>query len=799
MSSLETPSSRAIGTRTRFHKWSCFGGALPCSILSLLLTGSAATLSFGQAAPPPPTGTAAPATPRNATSSDQAPKVIESVTVTSRKRDEIDQETPISMTVLNEKTLDTHSVQSFREIQYLTPGLRLEGSNNNSFGLLLNIRGQESSQQLIGIDPSVGIYVDGVYQTSTIGLNLQDTYGIERMEVLKGPQGTLYGRNTPGGAISIITKDPSDTFDAAIRLDLGSYGQHLISGYVNVPIVPSRAEFRLDGQYNDRNGFSRNLATNADLGDVHTKGLRGALRLIPTSKSEIVFRGDYLDATGGGPLFQPISLATKSTATSEIIAELGLNPKDPASAQIANQQFLLYGGGINPTLASKLYSNPEHDQYNQGGGSMTATLDLHPILLKSITAYRNYSHVGDEDLDASTFKILSSHIAQELNQFTQELQGSGDALNEKLKYVAGYYYYQTSGMDNSSSTSVPVLNPANPSLQLDTLGDQSNAGYAQLDYSGLSVLNFTVGVRETTESKTLDSHNQTGTTCQVPVVNRIGTACEGRFSKGNNNTSYLFGVNTTRVKDMMLYFTTSRGFKSGGINERGTATNGSFATFSPEIATNYEGGVKSDLLAHRLRLNLDYYYTDYANIQRSASVAGPSNSVISVTTNAAKARINGAELETSVIPFRNALISAVGALTEPKYITFTDLSGNHANQRFEAVSRWTYGLSGQYAVPLRFGQFLFQSNWSWQSDQDLAPAARGFSPSTSHVQGAYGLFDMRATIDLPQYKTDIAVYGKNLLDQRFYTSMLDLTSSLGTSVGQIGAPRIVGVVIRKRF
>jgi len=790
MSSPEIPSLSAIGALTRFHKWSGFGGALQGSILTLLLTGPASTLSFGQAVPP---------TPQNGTSADQAPKVIESVTVTSRKRDEIDQETPISMTVLTEKALDSHSVQSFRDIQYLTPGLRLEGSNNNSFGLLLNIRGQESSQQLIGIDPSVGIYVDGVYQTSTIGLNLQDTYGIERMEVLKGPQGTLYGRNTPGGAISIITKDPSDSFDAAVRLDLGAYAQHLISGYVNVPIVPNRANFRLDGQYNDRNGFSSNLATNTDLGDVHTKGLRGALRLIPSSRAEIVFRGDYLDATGGGPLFQPISLATKSTATSEIIAELGLNAKDPTSAQIADQQFLANGGGITPTLAPKLYSNPEDDRYSQGGGSLTATFDLRPILLKSIAAYRSYSHVGDEDLDASMFKILSSHIAQELNQFTQELQASGDALNEKLKYVAGYYYYQTSAMDNSSSTSVPVLNPANPSLQLDTLGDQSNAGYAQLDYTGLSVLNVTAGFRETIENKTLDSHNQTGTTCEVPVVNRIGTACEGKFSKGNNNTSYLFGVNTNRIKNMMPYFTTSRGFKSGGINERGTSTSGSFATFSPEIATNYEGGIKSDLLKQKLRLNLDYYYTDYANIQRSASVAGPSNSVISVTTNAAKARINGAELETSVIPFRNGLISAVGALTEPKYITFTDRSGNHANQRFEAVSRWTYGVTGQYAVPLRFGQLLLQSNWSWQSDQDLSPAALGFSPSTSHVQGAYGLFDMRATIDLPKYKADIAVYGKNLLDQRFYTSMLDLTSSLGASIGQIGAPRIVGVVIRKRF
>ena len=778
----------------------------PLRICALILMLGTASLAVAQStgsdnAPEPDTHAVSQGTPSVAAakdSTDAIPQVIQSVTVTSRKREEIDQQTPVSMTVLSTQSLDTHSIQSFNEIQYLTPGLRFEGSNNTQFGSLPNIRGQESSQQLLGIDPSVGIYVDGVYQTSTIGLNLQDMDGVERIEVLKGPQGTLYGRNTSGGAISITTRDPSERIESGIRLDLGNYDRHLLSGFISLPLLANRASFRLDGRWDDVGGLTTNLANNAEIADSHSKSLRGVFQLTPAPRLAMFVRGDFITARGGGPLFQPISLLAKSAATSEILAELALSSTNPVNAGTAAQQYLA-SGGLTPTLRAKTYNNPEDDYYTGGGGSITSILDLHPVTLKSISAYRNYSHNDAEDLDASTFKILSANNSQELNQFTQELQGVGDALHERLKYVAGFFYYQTSGKDASTSYSLSLINPVNPSLDLDHLGDQSYAGYAQLDYAAFRNLNFTAGVRETTETKALGTWNMSGISCGVPVSNRIAGECFGKFQKGNDNTSWSFGANYTGIKGVLLYTNTSRGFKSGGINERGTAAAGSFATFSPEIATNYEGGVKSDFLRNRARFNADYYYTDYTNIQRSASVSGPNNSVVSITTNAAKARINGGEAETSAIPFRNALLSAVGSLTEPKYLSFVDLLGNHTNQRFEGVPRWTYGLSGQYVAPLHFGNIASQVNWVWQSNVDLSPAALGYDAIPDHTQGAYGLLDARVTLELPKHEVDIAVYGKNLLDQRYFTSILDLSSSVGTSIGQIGMPRSAGVVINKHF
>ena len=724
-----------------------------------------------------------------------ATPAIEQITVVAQKREEKAQETPVSMTVISAADLAAISAQKFTDIQHLTPGLQFEGSSNNQYAAEVNIRGQESNQQLLGIDPSVGIYVDGVYQTSTIGMNLADIYGLDHIEVLKGPQGTLYGRNTTGGAINVLTKGPEDTLSGGVQQELGDYGLHITTGYVNVPIAPDKAALRLDAQYGGQDGYAKNLRTGADLGSSETESFRAALRLTPAGNLDIVVRGDYLHSDGGGALFQPIAIVPGSLGAQLIARTAGV------PLQQAPQIFTANGGGLTPNLSNKAYDFPERDTFTSSGTSIAATLYLDAITLKSITAYRNFQHDNDEDLDASIFNILSAHNSQAEDQYTEELQASGTALGERLTYVGGIYYYDTSAKDNSASLS---LGGTTPTLFRNHLGDESVATYGQTTYAVTSKIHVTGGLRWTTETKDLQTQNSAGTACNIPTVNRIGNSCAAKFSTTDDNTSYSVGLDYTPVDGMLLYFNNSRGFKSGGINERGTVTVGSYAVFAPEVATNYEIGVKSDWLGHRLRINADVYHTDYENIQRSVTIATPSGATASVTSNAAQATIDGAEFETEFVPFENALLSATAAYTDPSYATFIDARGDHTNQRFEGVSRWTYGLSARYTAPLPVGNLVSQVNWFWQSSEDLSPGATGFDPPANHIQAAYGLLDARIAWNLPDAAFEIAIYGKNLTDSRYFTSILDQATNvaaraLSTSVGQVGAPRTFGVVVSKKF
>lgn len=720
---------------------------------------------------------------------------LDQIVVVAQKREEEAQKTPVSMTVVTADQLAGISAQKFNDIQYLTPGLQFEGSSNNQYAAEINLRGQESNQQLLGIDPSVGIYVDGVYETSTIGVSLGNIYGLDHVEVLKGPQGTLYGRNTTGGAINVVTKGPTDTVSADIQQEAGSYGLHTTTADANLPLAPGLAALRVDAQYGDRDGYAKDLTSGRDLGNSETASFRAALKLTPADNIEIMLRGDYLDAFGGGELFQPISVVPGSLGAQSIARAAGVPLAQAPQAYLAN------GGGQAANLGDKAYNYPESDHFQSSGGSLAASLDLGDVVLKSISAYRNFQHDNNEDLDASAYAILTSRNVQAEDQYTQEVQAAGSALGETLTYVAGFYYYRTAATDNADSLS---LGGATPTRYRNHLDDESTAGYGQATYAVTRDLHVTGGIRWTGETKDLLTRNSTGAVCNIPAVNLIGGACAAKFSTSGDNTSWSAGMDYAPSETTLLYFNSARGFKSGGVNERGTATVGSYAAFAPEIATNYEIGAKSDWFDHRFRLNAALYHTDYSDIQKSVTVATPSGATASVTSNAAKATIDGVEIETDLVPMENALLAATVAYTDPNYQAYADVLGDHSDQRFEGVTRWSYGLTGRYAIPLSIGKLTSQIHWYWQSSEELSPGATGFDLAQDHIQGAYGLLDARITLELTDIGAEISVYGRNLTDRRYFTSILDLATNvparaLGVSIGQVGDPRTFGAVLSKHF
>jgi iron complex outermembrane receptor protein len=758
---------------------------------------------------------------------------LQDIVVTARKRAESLQKVPVAVTAVTAVQLAQNRVVSINDLGQLTPSLTFQQSSYSTFGTLIGIRGQKTGDTVLSQTPSIGIYIDDVYAPSTISTGVDNFYDVHSVEVLKGPQGTLYGRNTTGGAVKIENNAPDYAgFYGSAKLGFGNYGSDEQAAMVNVPLVDDKVAFRGVFEHNQHDGYARDLNNDRDVADSNTFSARGTLRLDPTDRFNITLRGNYEHGRSGGVIanlaaIQPVFGANGAPTFSPALLNVGLETGSisfadllpfltggtPTAAQFANviagqqqayadlQKYLKPGYRV-------AYSDRQFNRIGDAGGSVNSTYKLTDDLsIKSVTSYQHAFQHADADVDATPYIVLEGPADYtDLNQFTQELQLSGSAFDRKLQYTAGAYYYKMKGDDNSpGELELPFLNPDNPVNTLDHLTDRSISGYGQATYEILPEVHITGGLRYTSERTSLTSKSVVGPddTCNVPPPGGVnGAPCSDTFSHSFSNISYTGGVDWQATSDIMVYFRTGRGFKAGGQNQRGTVQGG-FDAFSPEVVTDYEIGAKMDLLDHRLRIDGAVYRSNYKDIQRSVLAVTSNNQTITEILNAAKARIWGAELETTFRPVHWLTIQLNGAYTDPKYLSYTSDGIDLSHDAFQDQPKWQGNLAVTYSDKLALGSLdtvlTATVNQTYQSKVSLGPDNTSIYDGNYSVQGSYGLLNMRVGLEFPRYGLTIEGWVKNLTNHHYYTGATNLTGALGVGNAYLSDPRTFGFDIIKRF
>jgi iron complex outermembrane recepter protein len=740
---------------------------------------------------------------------------IEEVVVTARRTEENLQSVPVAVTALGQADLAKAQIREFNDIQSKVPNMVSAPSAGSSQAVVVGMRGQLQKEILLSVDPAVGIYIDGVSLPRPYGLRMS-LVDLQRVEVLRGPQGTLYGKNTTGGAINIITADPDDSISGSIGVTAGNRDRLTLTGVLSVPIT-DQLGVRLVAQRDKHGAYGRDLNGRA-LNNEDAQYYRAKFK----------FEGETVTATLTGAYQQsrtkgPVVVLTGVTSPANVaktcpgvgvpgcvgVLEAAVESAgaiSPATIGQAYASVLRYVGGVGGDLRhTGGTAAPQFSDFY--GWSLAQNVSIkvsENVELRSISGFQNLRQKNFLDLDGTPFTLLNVIQWTEDNIFSQEFQVVGGGAS--LDWVAGVYGSYEDGSDNANGYAVPLLNPNAPNLQRARVKNKSAAVYGQFNWRFAPRWSATIGGRYSQDVRILTTSSGItapggGFICLIPAAGVTdippGPAqCPRTFEKTYKAPSWLASVSYQATDDILTYLKASRGYRSGGMNLRGTGSLDALAPFAPEYTTEYELGIKSSLLDRRLRLNLAGFIDDYTNIQRSVTIASSTSPVpITRVSNAASATIKGLEGEVLLKIFPQLTLSASGGLTDAKYKRFVDTSGDRSGEKFN-VPKWTTSLGAVLDVPTEVGDVSVSADYHWQSKIVLAPEAIDLAAAT---QKGYGLLDLRAGVTLQKAGVEVALWGKNVLGKDYLVNVSTLETALGYLQGHVGDPRTFGIEIKKRF
>ncbi|WP_162173775.1 TonB-dependent receptor [Hyphomonas johnsonii] len=751
---------------------------------------------------------------------------LNTVLVTARRREESAQNVPISITVLSEDDLLEQSVFNVKDLQSTAPNVYIGQGGASPGALAFGIRGQFQNDVLTTLDPSVGVYVDGIYWARSHGLNA-NLLDISRIEVLKGPQGTLFGRNTTGGAISISTGDPNyDGISGHAQARLGNYNERDVEFVGNFPLVNDTVALRLAGAFAKHDGYFDNTNFNTELGEENTSSFRAKLRVDPTDKLSVLLSYEYFDLDQAGALSN-LEFALPFPAAPEIIAALstggclqGFDPTCPAPFVPGSQTFGQYA---NDGLYNSALNVDDNQTVNTETISATVTYDLGFADLKYIGAYRSMeSDTGRFDYDGTPFTILHPQQFAATDQRTHELQLNGQLSDGRVDYTLGAFYFEEEGVDGNDTIALPMLNPNNPTQTLGDLEGESWAVFAQSSVELTEALSATVGIRYSEDTKSLDLKSRSAGVCSLsvgepPVRLSPTDDCVVSQSRTDDAVNYLLSLEYDWTSDFMTYVKTSKGYRAGGFNLRGT-TPFTYGGFAPEEVIDYELGLKSQMFNNRFRLNAAAFYSDYTDIQRSVLVPNGVGGVATTTINAAAAEIYGMEIEATALLTDELEINASVGITEAEYTEFTSqcptpypttavvpcVNGtfDRSAEKFERTPPFTAGVGITYSKQFSSGLLTLHSDYYYQDDIYDVGVTQTLTPDYVQYisQKGYGLLNARVQYKFGDSGFSIAAYGKNLTDEEYTVFQLDLASAgLGYFMNNPGAPKTYGVEGRWEF
>jgi iron complex outermembrane receptor protein len=718
---------------------------------------------------------------------------LEEIVVTARRREELLQAIPVSVTAISGERLQEQHIQTLQSVQNYVPSLNIS-SNNTRDANNFNLRGAGTTYQA---DPAVVAYFAEVPMAFNGG-GPGFYYDLENMQVLKGPQGTLFGRNAVGGAVLFTPKKPTNDWGGYASLDVGNFSNVEMQGALNAPIVKDKLAIRVSGNRRTRDGFTKEVNFNKDYDNVDYWAARVSALLTPSDSFE-----NYL-------LFN--SVYNHNNGTSALLTDV--NPAGPAR--------LIFGPALDAALAQqnalgprKTFMTPE-SIYRIWNWQVTdvATWNLNDTLtVKNIFGYQGYSQVNRLDVGGTTLPILYykntgqyggvlDRNSPAFHSLTEELQFSGKALGGKLQWVAGGYYERDRPYGSNLTNQIVFGNSIFTSV---TKGTTSKALYAQgdLDLSAFSPaldgFTFTGGYRYTWDHRTGYQNAWVAVTPSFNVCQYVGTYpnCAANFSKNFKKGTYTLALKYQMTPGTQAYVTGRTGFKSGGFNVS-APPNSPLASFGPENSTDVEIGLKSDfnIGGMKARTNLAAFHTDYKNIDR-ALVYSINGQVGAFVQNATSARIRGFEFEGTLIPTRGLEIGAFYSLLDTKYGQYVTAQGDFSGQVLPYVSKHKFGVNARQFLPMpeSLGELSVSASYFYQTRfKNLDNNDPGiFLP-------AYGLLNVNLDWNgIGGSNFDAGLYMTNALNKLYKIGQGSYYTSLGVVTTTYGEPRMYGVRLRYKF
>ncbi|CUS43221.1 MAG: TonB-dependent receptor [Pseudomonadota bacterium] len=723
------------------------------------------------------------------------------VVVTARRTSERAQDVPIALSVVSGATLERKGGYTLSDVQFQTPSLTAYNSNprNSSIG----IRGIGVSSASDGLDTSVGVYIDGVY-LGRPGMALADLIDIDRVEVLRGPQGTLFGRNNSAGVLNITTRGPEFEFKGTAEISGGTYNYNQERVSVTGPLIEGLLAFRVTGFNTHRDGVLDNIKTGVAANSVGRSGARVQLLATPASNLTLRLIGDYSieDDTccvSATKLVLPASLSATTGRTLQTLAALGYVPR--------------------PSLDYTQNNSIQNMKTDQKGVSLQADWDLGPVTLTSISAWRYWHFNPLQDSDGTPLDVIQVNVAQTKDdQLSQEIRLASRPGRFNWQ-VGAYLFHQVLrdhfilnqfGYDASNfyTTYARLANPAAAAINI-APGSQylddvrttvdSVAAFGQANYSITDRLTVTAGIRYT--------HDKRWGRSDTSLVGTPNLATSIPFhynvSVTGDNVSYLASIAYKVTPDILAYGSYSTGYKGSGLNLNSAVSAGTPLVLAPEKVRNWELGLKSQLFDRRLTLNISAFSTDLSGLQ--ANIV-PTNGNRSYLANVGDVRSRGVEVDASLKLTNNLTIDGNGSYNDAKYKSYAnapcpvgvtgvcDLTGKPLFQ----APKWVANASIDYHIQLAGGVRPYAiAQYSYRSSTfgtaDAGPYSR-IDP--------YSLVNLRLGASFREGRYDLSAWLNNAFDKKYFQN-LSTTAIVGTSpfayAGQLGTPRTAGATFRVNF
>jgi iron complex outermembrane receptor protein len=720
--------------------------------------------------------TAMPALAQEAPAAEEAAPAAEGeIVVTARRREESLIDVPISMSVVTGDSLLKSGAPDITALQDKTPNLTLQIARGSNSTLIAFSRGVGQQDPLWGFEPGVALYIDDVYVARPQGAVL-DIFDVERVEVLRGPQGTLYGRNTIGGAVKYVTRRLGHDYKASARVSYGSYNQVDLVGQVVVPVGDTLSLGAAVAQY-WRDGYGTNLTTGAEHYDKNVLAARLSAEFTPSDNIFIRVAGDRV-----------IDRSNPRHGT-----RLLPNGTDPIYAPTASVYDTRAGIGDKNRVETR-------------GLSVTGEVNLSDALtFKTITSWRDGNTDTVIDFDNTILPTLDVPAEYSDRQFTQELQLLYEG--DRIQGVFGVYYLN----GRASGAFDTVLGALNTTtLTSGEVFTKSYAAFGDFSFDLTDQFKISAGLRYTRDEKTgtVFRRNYTGirsphfgNATAVPGLIRSDYTSKRDFEKLTPRVSLSYEPR----QDLNFYASYGKGFKSGGFDMRGDAilTPTTVNGYNPETIDSYELGMKGAFLDRTLFVNLAGFFSNYKDQQVTIQVPSLAGGIASFVDNAGKGEIYGFELEARVVPSRNLSATFAVGYTHADYKEFFTYIGGGttpvdvSNQRaFQNTPEWTANVSATWSEDLGGGTIAFTPSVSLRSDTQMFEIA---TPALD--QDGYALVDASLNWTSAGGRYRIGVAARNLTDARYRVGGYNFPGALfGNSIiGYYGPPRTVTGTFEVKF
>jgi len=748
----------------------------------------------------------------------ESENVLVEVVVSSRRRIEKVQNVPIAVSVITGKQAEQTGAFNVNRIKELVPSVQLYSSNPRNTGINIRSLGSPFGLTNDGIDPGVGFYVDGVYYARPAATTL-DFIDVERIEVLRGPQGSLFGKNTTSGAFNITSRKPSFTSGADFEVSYGNYAYLQAKASVTGPLS-SKIAGRISFSGTQRDGIIDNVATGKPTNTLNNQGIRGQLLYTPSENTNITLAGDITTQHNDG--------------YAQVVA--GVAPTQRA----AYRQFNAIIADLNYQLPSlnafdrKIdHDTPWRSNQDLGGASLNIDTKIGEGTLTSTTAWRFWTWDPSNDRDFTGLQVLAkSQNPSRQTQITQEVRYAGQ-ITSKISGVAGVFFIdqtsKTKGTEESGDAqwrfSQSTTNTAlwkTPGL-FEGYGIKTNASihstsaavFGQLDWAITDRLHVLPGLRYNYDRKDVDYDRktygglQTNDPALIALKKQVYT--DQAFQSETDNTDFSGNLTVSyKASDKInAYATYAKSYKPVGVNVAGLPTLAGqpileLAVIKPEDVNHYEIGVKTSPLKNSI-LNLTYFNTEIKDFQTNVQAAelGVNRGYLA---NADKVRVQGAELDASFIVNKHFAINGAATYTDGKYVKFTNaplpLEETGATVSFKdvsgtdlpGVSRWAGTLGGEYTTDAKFfsnrGEFFVALDSYARSEFSSSSSASKYL-----IVPGYAIFNGRLGFRASE-GLSVHIWGRNLLNKDYYEQLLPAGGNSGQYAGVIGDQRTYGITLK---